>query len=468
MDKGREYMQEENELRQVLERYEEMLEKRTSCFFDVQEFELIIDYYLDIRNFRKAYDAVEIAKRQHPGSSEIIIKLIQIYLENGNPSDALEKINELKEWEKENPEVNLLKGTALAQLGKIKEAEKLFDAALEKTEEDKVDILINISIAFENARKYKLAIKYLKSALELEPDNLSVLYDLGFYYERLHNYSASIEFYNKYLDEDPFSDNVWYNLGVVYYKISKPLKALEAYDYTIAMNPSYASAYFNKANLYANDGDYLNAVKVYLEFLDLEPEHIQAWCYLGECYEETDAYEQSLKAYQKVIELDNSFAEGWFGAGVALLAQEKYRDAISYILKAIEFEKDNPEYWFNLALGYEKINSSAEAIKCYNQTILLDSKDEEAWENLAGILLRENLYNSATDVLLRASLENPGNAKFIYYTAACYYLLKDTKKGYEFFLIALKMDKSMLETFYLYYPEGRSDKRIQRIVNLSQ
>jgi len=54
MDRFRQQMQEEDEFRQVLERFEDMVERKSAYFFDVEEFELIIDYYLDIRNFKKA------------------------------------------------------------------------------------------------------------------------------------------------------------------------------------------------------------------------------------------------------------------------------------------------------------------------------------------------------------------------------------------------------------------------------
>ena len=294
-------MQEGNEFQQVLRKYQEMIERKVSYFFDVEEYEEIIDYYLDIRDFKLAQEAVGIALVQHPGSYDLMVKLIHIHLESGKPVQALQVLNSLPDYEKDNAEFHLLKGTALAQIGKVREAERTFDIALEKSDDDEAETLINISIAFENARHYRLAVKYLRLAYELDPTNITVLYDLGYYYERLHNYHLSIKFYNRYLDIDPFSENVWYNLGVVYYKINKTEKAMEAYDYAITVNPSYASAYFNKANIFANDKEYVKAIKVYDDFLELEPDNVQGWCYLGECYEETGHFEKALEIYKKVI-----------------------------------------------------------------------------------------------------------------------------------------------------------------------
>jgi len=459
-------MQEEDEFRHVLERYEDMVDRKSSYFFDVEEFELIIDYYLDTRNFKKAYEAVEIAATQHPGSSEITIKYIQIYLETSQPSMAIDKLKEIPEWDLDNSEIYLLRGTALAQLGKIPEAEKQFDLALGKTEEDKIEILINISMAFENARKFNLAIKYLRLAYAIEPDNLTILYDLGFYYERMHEYATSIEFYNKYLDEDAFSDNVWYNLGVVYYKINQPRKALEAYDYAIAVNPTYASAYFNKANIYANDSDFVNAIAVYHDFLSLEEDHVQGWCYLGECYDQIEAYDLALKTYKKVIEIDNSYPEGWFGAGLAYLAQGNNNDAITYLLKAIELDNENSDYWFHLGESYESTDAIPEAIKCYRYTVLLDGKDEQAWLNLGKIYYNQKNYALALETINEAFEIIAEDAELLSLEAACFFRISDWHQGIVFLRKAILLDDKIIDEFYKLFPEGLKKRKIQKLLNI--
>ena len=467
MDTEREKMREENEFQQVIERYEEMVRKSRSSFFDVEEFEQIIDYYLDLRLFTQAHEASEFARSQHPNSPDILIKVIHIYIENGKPLPAMEFINKLPAWEDENPEVSLLKGTALSQLGRMREAEKHFDQALALSEDDKVEILLNISMTFESARQYGLAVKYLLKAWEYEPDNLAVLYDLGYFYERLHNYKQSLRFYDLYLDEDTFSDNVWFNLGIVLYKLKESRKAIEAYDYAIALNPSYASAYFNKANIYAEQDDYANAIRVYSEFLELEPEHVQAWCYLGECYEEMGDYLEALNIYKKVIEIDNTNPEGWFGSGISLMYLKRLDEAKAYILKAIEFDSHNPEFWFTLADIYESTECVDEAIKCYKQTTILDKGDHEAWIRWASLYFKQKKYESAQMVLREAYRHNFNIPRILFYIAATYFKLNDPVTGLTFIEKGLAIDERELKEFFLLYPEGRTDTRISNLLKNS-
>ena len=461
-------MQEGNEFQQVLKRYREMIERKVSYFFDVEEYEEIIDYYLDIRDFLLAREAVGIALVQHPGSYELLVKQVHIHLESGKPVLALETLDELPEYERDNSEFFLLKGTALAHLGKVREAERMFDAALEKSDDDEAETLINISIAFENVRHYRLAVKYLRLAYEKDHYNITVLYDLGYYYERLHNYQLSEKFYNRYLDIDPFSENVWYNLGVVYYKINKTEKSLEAYDYAIAVNPSYASAYFNKANIFANNKDYLKAIRVYEDFLDLEPDNVQGWCYLGECYEETGHYGKALDIYKKVIRIDNAWPDGWYGAGIAMMYLKHYREASTYLLKAIEFDKDNSEFWFTLAENYEKDGKLDEAIKSYKQVTLLDRDDREAWIRLAFVYINNLEFEKSLVVLRDAYQHNFSSQDITYMLSAVYYRLHDETAGLRFLEKAVELGEGALKIFFRIYPDGKDNENIKSIINKDQ
>ena len=399
MSENREQIFENSEFNVLLKRYKEMREDEIPAFFDVEEFEQIIDYYLDEFLFDEACEAASIGNKQHPTSVEIKFKFIYIYIEQGKPKKALELLKQVPAWEKTNSELYFLKGTALCMTGKLKEAETHFDKAIELSTDDTFDALINISIAFENARRYELAIKYLSMANEQDPKNLSVLFDLGYFHERVHKFDRSIDFYKKYLDLDPFSDNVWYNLGIVYHKLEKFDDAVDAYEYSIALNPDYASAYFNRANVMADAGNYDMAIQAYLEFIDIEPSNTQAYCYLGECYEQINEFEKALAAYQKLIELDNTDAEGWFGAGMAYYRKNKFQEAITYIMKSLEFDDQNIDYWINLGYAYEDAGMAPEALKCYAFVIKKNPKDKDAWLSFTELMMKEGDFEKVLPFL---------------------------------------------------------------------
>jgi len=464
MSENREQVFENEEFRVLLRKYEDMRSGVQSIFFDVEEFEQIIDYYLEDFKYDEAKEAARLGKQQHPTSVELMYKFIHIYIEQGKPKKALALLEEVPAWEENNPERYFLKGTALCLLGRLKEAEIQFDRALEITTEDTFDALINISIAFENVRHFELAIKYLMQAYRQQPDNLSVLYDLGYFYERLHRFRESLKYYQVYLDLDPFSDNVWYNVGIVYHKLEQFEKAVEAYDYSIAINPDYASAYFNKASVWVNAGRYERAIAAYREFLEVDPENPQAYCYMGDCYEQMDRLDEALAAFKRVIEIDNTDPEGWFGAGMVYHRLARYREAITYILKAIEFDHGNLDYWTNLGYANEDAGMIEEALKCYGYVTRMDAADPDGWNALASLLMKEGMYVKALNSLREAYVHHPSDAAIRMKISVCNLKLEEKNLGKKFLKEALEVDREVLTEFRYFFPEGTCSDDIEQII----
>ena len=464
MSENKEQVFENEEFQVLLRKYEDLRSGVQSIFFDVEEFEQIIDYYLDDLQYEEAREAADLGKQQHPGSVEIQYKFIHIYIEQGKPRKALSLLEEIPVWEEGNPERYFLKGTALCLLGRLKDAEAQFDRALEISADDSFEALLNISIAFENVRHFELAVKYLLQAYGQQPDNLSVLYDLGYFYDRLHRFDKSLEFYQQYLDLDPYSDNVWYNAGIVYHKLEQYDRAVEAYDFSIAINPDYASAYFNKASVWVGAGKYEKAVEAYHEFLEVEPENSQAYCYLGDCLEQMGRFDDALEAFQRVIELDNTDPEGWFGVGLVYTRQHRYQEAITYILKAIEFDNSNLDYWINLGYANEDAGLFEEAVKCYAYVTRADAEDLDGWTALTGLLMREGMFDQAINFLREAYVHHSSEGKIKVRMAVCHLKLGDKKLAARFLKEGLEVEGDLLAEFHYYIPEGTCPREIARII----
>lgn len=464
MSENREQVFENEEFQVLLRKYEDMKSGKQSIFFDVEEFEQIIDYYLDDFQYDEAREAADLGKRQHPASVEIKYKFIHIYIEQGKPKKALALLDEIPVWEENNPERYFLKGTALCLIGKLKESEAQFDRGLELSGDDTFEALVNISIAFENVRHFELALKYLMQAYHQQPENLSVLYDLGYFYDRLHKFDESLKYYQQYLDLDPYSDNVWYNIGIVYHKLEHFEKAVDAYEFSIAINPDYASSYFNKASVWVNAGNYGKAIESYREFLDVEPESTQAYCYMGDCYEQMGRLEDALHSFRRVIELDNSDPEGWFGAGMIYHRMGSQQEAITYILKAIEFDNKNLDYWINLGYANEDAGLLDEALKCYGYVTRTDVNDLDGWSALTGLLMKEGLYEKAIGSLREAFVHHSKDPGIKLKMAVCHLKLGEKELSVKFLGEALEANSDLESEFSYFFPEGVRELEIELII----
>ncbi|MFM9075512.1 MAG: hypothetical protein ACKORJ_08120, partial [Bacteroidota bacterium] len=56
---------------ELVKRYEAMLRNKERTFFDLDEFETIIDHYIEANKNKRALTAVELAVEQYPFSSEL-------------------------------------------------------------------------------------------------------------------------------------------------------------------------------------------------------------------------------------------------------------------------------------------------------------------------------------------------------------------------------------------------------------
>jgi tetratricopeptide (TPR) repeat protein len=440
MDKEKEYFQEDGDLQEILGRFENMLNNVEAYFFDVHEFEKIIDHYLDTNHFTKAIDAVKCGITQHPGSTTLLIKEAQVYAEKGESVEALKMVRTLEKIEESNNEIFMLKGMILNQLGKVKEAEVAFEKAVSLSYENLEEMLYDIALSFEYINQYKIALGYLEKAYQINPGKLNILYDLAYCYDRLHDFDRSINYYEIYLDREPFSENVWYNLGLLYFKKENFKKAIECYDFAIAINDQYSSAVFNKANAQANLGAYEEAVKTYEECILLEPENVLAHCYLGESLEKLEQYQEAIKWYQKSTEIDPSYSEGWYGIAVCYLFLKSYNDALYFVTMAISKDEENPDFWFTLGNVHAHLGSHVEAIKAYARTTELDPYDDEAWLNLAHLNFIQGDTGKAISVLKDSYSYTFDIPDINFHLAGYHYLIHKPDQALKFFEKGLKLD----------------------------
>lgn len=465
MSEEREPMFDDNDIAESVKRFEQMIRNNVNAYFDVHEFENIIDYYLDINRFNDALKASEIALDQHPNAGPIHMKRIQVLINKGEPVQALKLLAQVEQIEVSNSDFYILKGTALAQMNKTKDAVRFFDIALQLTYENKDDVLYDIALTFEHLSNYKTALLYLKQANETNPENLSVLYDLAYCYEKLEEDDKCIEYYEKYLDIEPFSENVWYNVGTVYQRKENYEKAIEAYDFALAINEKYSSAYFNKANALASSGAYAKAIAVFNEFLYHEPENLDALYYIGESFERLHQYDHAMNYYQKVLDSEPEYADAWFGIGVVYYHQEQYKESIRNIKKAITIDSYNGEYWYSLGNAHMKSGEPVLAAKAFRKAIEIDPYDFESWLSLAELIVKQKKLQEAISLLNEGYHYNFDIAQVNYRLAAYHFLNKNEELGTKFLEKGLKQDSESYPEFFSTYPEASENETIRQLIN---
>jgi tetratricopeptide (TPR) repeat protein len=189
----------EEELKNAVQKFERMKKNNESYFFDVIEFETIIDYYIESNNSIKAFEAATLASEQHPNSVSIQLRKARVLLDKGRAVEALRILKKLENIEPGNHEIYVAKGTGMGILGDIQGAKKMFDYALTLDSDDPGNILFSITSVLQNLNYYEYLIPYMKKLLTLEPDFYAHLYDLAYAYEKTEDFENSISYYRNTL-----------------------------------------------------------------------------------------------------------------------------------------------------------------------------------------------------------------------------------------------------------------------------
>ncbi|HOU01083.1 MAG TPA: tetratricopeptide repeat protein [Bacteroidales bacterium] len=454
----------EEEIKQAVQKYERMRRNNEKYFFDVIEFESIIDYYIDNNNSVKAFEAATLASQQHPNSVSIQLRKARVLLDKGRAVETLKMLRKLENIEPGNHEVYIVKGTALGMLGDIQGARKMFDFALTLDSDETENILFSIVTVLQNLNYYEQMIPYMLKLIEMEPDFKAHLYDLAYAYEKIENYNYSIIYYLKYLEEEPFSDSAWYNLGIIYNKLDQSDKALEAYDFALAINSQNTFALFNKGNILSNLERYADAIPVYLEYLENEPDSFEAMTYLGECYEKINDYVMSRKYYQDAIDLAPEYADPWFGLGVIELNSGNVADSLIFFRKAVRLDDENPEYWYLLGKAHYIKRELKSAMSCFREALKIDTYYDEAWADLGRIILKENLAVKAIPYFEHAYQVTGNIAGINYLLAACYLQVSESEKAFRHLSLALESGKDYFREYSDLFPKEILTRKINKLL----
>ncbi len=455
----------EEEIKKAVQKFERMRKNNEKYFFDVIEFETIIDYYIESNNSIKAFEAATLAAQQHPNSISIQLRKARVLLDKGRAMEALRILKRLENLEPGNHEIYVAKGTALGILGDIQGAKKMFDYALTLDSDDQANILFSITSVLQNLNYYEYLIPYMEKLIELEPEFYAHVYDLAYAYEKTEDYGNAITWYLKYLENEPFSDSAWYNLGIIYNKQEDYAKALEAYDYALAINSQNSFAIFNKANILCSLDRYPEAIPVYLEYIENEPDSFEAMTYLAECYEKTGDLKLAMKYYHEAIELAPEYADPWFGLGIIALESGHPDDSLIFLRKAVRLDDENPEIWYMLGKAHYVKNEKKAALRCFREALKLDAYYSEVWTDLGRIILYDGLTHKALPYLEKA-YKIIGDVPGINFLLASFYLHSGNyEKAYRHLVLALEADKDLFRDFHDIYPKHLLNRRIKKLLD---
>lgn len=454
----------DEEVKASLRRYEDMLKSKSIYYFDVFEFEHIIDFYLDKNDLKNANQVLKYALNQHPNSTSLLLKQAQAYINKGFPIKSLKLLKKLEKIESSNYYIFHLQGVVYCSLGDVNKAIDVFDKALSIAFDEKEDLLFNIGMTFKQISRYDLANNYFLEAYKLDKEDKTVIYELAHDYEKLDQDDISAGYYKEYINIDPFSALAWYSLGLVYNKLDEYDIAVEAFEYVIAIDPEHISAYYQRAvSMYYNDKA-SESIDAFIEFLEFDKDNIFAIFHIGEAYAKLKNTEKASEYFAKAIELDEQYADAWYGQAYLLYENKKYTDALHSIKKAIRYDDEDPDFWYLSALICCELGFIDESEKSFKKTIKLDDSDSKIWVEYSKLNFGLSKIYKTINILSKANELFEDDVDINYRLAA--YLAKINNIHSAIFHLKLALDKDVDELGIFRSIFTKKHKKIEEIIDL--
>lgn len=446
-----------------LKRFESMLKTNDIYFFDADEFELIISFYMDTGKMALAQKAAKIAFEQHPDST--ILKLLKVEIlvfeDKLDRADAI--LNELYEIEPYNPDIYIHKANILSKQNLHEEAVEVLKTAADLLGEDE-EIYSMIAMEYMFMEDFEKSKFYFQKCLELDQEDTTILYNIIHCYEYLDQPEEAIDFLNHYLNQHPYSEIAWHQIGLQYLEIEEYEKALDSFDYAIISDDTFMGAYMEKAKILESFERYEEAIECYKTTLELEDATAFAYLHIGKCYNQMGQTGPALDYFNKSLQEDPLLDKTWIAITDFYFEREQYKQALYYIEKAIAIDEESIDYWNRYAQINKKLNRSAEAEKALMKSQELSQYDFERRITTCDLLIEAEEYEEALDEMEEAEDMFPPTAEIEYRLAGLYLSLHDEKLGLLHLKKALSLDSEYAGVIAELFPSVFHSEFVQEML----
>lgn len=442
----------DEESNDIVKRYEQFLSGASTGYFDVEELETIVEFYLRKGRTKDCSKALDLGLQLHPNNNALKSKRAKIYLATGDNQKALRILESLTETS--DYEVVLLKIEVLVRMERLNEARVLSDKLIKEESEDIDNVCLDVAFIYLGQGEYETAQELLEKGDNSNKKNVDLLFELAFCYEQNDLYTKAIETYNRIIDIDSFMDEAWFNLGQIYFAMQDFPKALEAYDFALAIDEKDSLTCLQKAHVHFQLDQFNEAIIAYKEYKDMTSDNWQTDLFIAECYEKMEQYDNSIIYYKQSLEAEPTNFEALTGIAICLLEQEKFIESIDYVQQALAINENASDAWVYLAEGYIGLEQNDNALLAYLKSISLDPEQPDTLMAIANICLEKAEFTTAIQYYLTAKDFDKTLEYIDLFISVAYYKSGDKEKSEIFFKQAIAENENAASLFYELCPEA--------------
>ena len=288
-------------------------------------------------------------------------------------------------------------GFALQQMGKLAQAQEIFQQVLQQQPRH-VDALHMLGVIAAQTSNPGRAVELISQSIQLAPRNAAAYNNLGNALRDLKQYQAAVDSYSQAIAIQPDYAQACYNRGVALWDLKQYQAAVDSFDRAIAIQPGHAQACYNRGNALRDLQQHQAAVDSYDQAIAIQPDYTQACYNRGNALRDLKQYQAAVDSYDRAIAIQPDHAKAWNNRGVALRDLQQHQAAIDSYSQAIAIQPDYAEAYNNRgnALWWDLKQHQA-AIDNYDQAIAIKPDYAEAYNNRGNAFKDLKQYQAAID-----------------------------------------------------------------------
>ena len=325
-------------------KFESMIKSNKFLFFDIDEFESIIIYYLESGNSSMANKAIKMAVDQYPNNTSSLLLKVEALIFENKIEEAEKIIDLLFEFETNNSEIIIQKSRILSKRKKHTDSISLLKK-IKKDCEFYSDALIMIGKEYLFIDDFENAKEKFKEYINDYQLDYAVLNNLLYCYDAIGNTDSTINYLNDFLEINPYCEVAWHQLGKQYLKKELYKEAITAFDFAIISDDSFVGAYLEMGKVLEKLNKINQAIEQYEMVIKIDEPNPFALYRIACCHNKLGNIDLAISYYNKTVIEDPVHDGAWMSLASNYYKQKENLEAKNHLIKAIEIDSENIKYW---------------------------------------------------------------------------------------------------------------------------
>ena len=413
------FRKDREELKELLQQYDNLKAGRSHSFIEEDSFEKIIDYFDEKDELVLALEVTDYAVDQYPYSSALLLKKADLLIATKKYKESLYFLEQAETMDSSDITLYILKTDAYLALDQQEKAAAVLEVALNYFEGDeKLELLFELTDVYDDYENFDKVFDCLKMILEIDPINEEAMYKICFWTDFTGRNEEGIKLHQKILDDFPFSELAWFNLAAAYQGIKLYEKAIDAYLYAVAIDEKFDYAWRNMGDAYLRIRKYKEAIEVLQKVLELARPEDVIYEAIGHCFDKLQNYAQARFNYRKATHLNQDDSQLFYKIACTYMNEGIWDSAIKNLNVAMRIYRLQPEY--NLAMGqcYMEQGKIEEAVQYFGNVVRTKPKSSNGWIELLKCLYHAKCFDEGLEYVEHALELTNRKPIFLFYKTA--------------------------------------------------